>query len=134
MSWDLYIQDWGDFNKLSEIPDDFKPLPIGTRAEIIEKIKQAEPLVDFNDESLGRLDTSEFSIEFNMGEAEILNSFVLHVRGNELAVPVIGNILDKLKLKAADGGEDSFFDINSSKENMSAWIQMRNKIIESQES
>lgn len=62
MSWDLFVQDWGNVNSLSEIPNDFKPSSIGIRTEIIEKIKKAEPTVDFSDPSLGLIENKHFSI------------------------------------------------------------------------
>jgi len=128
MSWDLFVQDWGDVNSLDEIPNDFKPQSIGGRTEIIEKIKIAEPSVDFSDPTWGTLDNEFFSIEFNMGEDEEIYSFAMHVRGNELAISCIWNILSELKLKAADGSSPNFFGIEQSKMDMKKWIEYRNEM------
>ncbi len=39
MSWDIFVQDLPqDVHKIDEIPDDFKPKPIGRRADIIAAI------------------------------------------------------------------------------------------------
>lgn len=129
MSWDLFVQDWGGFSSLNEIPDDFIPSTIGYRIEIIEKIKKAEPTVDFTDLSWGLIDNEHFSIEFNMGDEAIIHSFCMHVRGNKLAIPCIGNILNVLELRAADGASPNFFDIEKSKLHIKKWIEYRNKII-----
>lgn len=129
MSWDLFVQDWGDVNSLDEIPDDFNPRPIGNRSEIIDKMKEAEPTIDFSDPSWGRLDNDQFSIEFNMGDKEILDGFTMHVRGNEMAIPCIANILSELGLKAADGSSPNFFDIERSKNDMQKWIVYRNSLL-----
>ncbi|WP_375587442.1 hypothetical protein [Flagellimonas aurea] len=61
MSWDLFVQDWGDFDSLDEIADDFEPKTIGLRSEIIDKIKTVEPTVDFSNPSWGywRTDNSQ---------------------------------------------------------------------------
>ncbi|TPN87409.1 hypothetical protein [Aquimarina algicola] len=67
MSWDLFVQDWGKYETLDEIPDSFKPKFIGKRSEIIKKIKVIEPMVNFSDTSWGILENEFFSIEFNMG-------------------------------------------------------------------
>ncbi|GAA3523651.1 hypothetical protein GCM10022393_43140 [Aquimarina addita] len=128
MSWDLFVQDWGDVNSLDEIPDDFNPKPIGKRSETIDKIKEAEPTIDFSDPSWGRLDNDQFSIEFNMGNVEKLNGFVMHIRGSEMAIPCIANILSTLDLKATDGSSPNFFDNERSKNDMQKWIAYRNKI------
>ncbi|SEL17173.1 hypothetical protein SAMN04487910_1926 [Aquimarina amphilecti] len=129
MSWDLYVQDWGKFNALDEIPDDFKPKFIGKRSEIIKQIKMIEPMVNFSDPSWGYLENEFFSIEFNMGNSEVINGFVMHIRGNELALPCIGNILETLNLKAADGSTPNFFNIKKSKDNIKKWIDYRNTIL-----
>ncbi|MBO0320663.1 hypothetical protein J0X14_00020 [Muricauda sp. CAU 1633] len=129
MSWDLFVQDWGDFDSLDEIADDFEPKSIGMRSEIIDKIKTVEPTVDFSNPSWGILENGQFSIEFNMGESEDFNSFVMHIRGNELAMPCIGNILSSLKLKASDGSSPFFFDVEKSKGDLQKWIDYRDSIL-----
>ncbi|WP_430965274.1 hypothetical protein [Spongiimicrobium sp. 2-473A-2-J] len=129
MSWDLYVQDWGGFDSLEQIPDDFEPQSIGKRSEIIDSIKKVEPTVDFSNPSWGILENECFSITFNMGDSEALNGFVMHIKGSELAIPCIGNILDRLNLKAADGSTPDFFDVQKSKEGMSKWIEYRNSIL-----
>ena len=110
MSWDLYVQDWGMFESLEQISDDFEPQPIGKRSELINKIKKAEPRADFSNSSWGILEDVLFSIEFNMGESDIVEGFVMHVRGKEHAMSTIEKsmstiekILGHLNLKATDG-------------------------------
>ncbi|USD25796.1 hypothetical protein [Flagellimonas marinaquae] len=129
MSWDLFVQDWGDFDSLDEIADDFEPKSIGFRSEIIDKIKTVEPTVDFSNPSWGILENGQFSIEFNMGESEDFNGFVMHIRGNELAMPCIGNILSSLELKASDGSSPFFFDVEKSKGDLQKWIDYRDSIL-----
>jgi len=130
MSWDLFVQDWGDVNSLDEIPDDFQPKPIGKRSKVIAQLKSAEPSIDFSNPSWGILENQHFSIEFNMGDSEELDSFAMHVRGDELAIPCIGNILSALELKAASGSTPYFFDIESSKADMARWTAFRDSIID----
>lgn len=129
MSWDLSVQDWGNVKTLDEIPDDFQPQPIGTRTKIIEQIKEVEPTVNFKDESWGILENDQFSIEFNLGDDELLKSFAMHVRGNELAIPCIGNILKHLNPRAKDGSTPEFFDMNNAIKSLQNWIEFRNKVL-----
>ena len=129
MSWDIFVQDWGNYKSLNEIPDDFKPHPIGKRQEIIEKIAEAEPTVDFSDPAWGRIDNEHFSLEINLGDSEILNGFALHVRGDEYVLGCIANILDKLDLKGADGGSPDFFDKEKYRKNLLEWIEYKNQIL-----
>ncbi len=128
MSWDLFVQDWGGFNSLKEIPDDLEPTPIGNKSEIIAKIKNVEPTATFSNPSWSLLENRLFSIEFNMGEEELMHSFAMHVRGSNLAIPCIGNILSELKLKAADGSTAYFFDIERARSEMDKWLAYRDQI------
>lgn len=129
MSWDLFVQDWGNFESLVDISDDFEPQSIGKRSEVIDNIKAAEPTIDFSNPSWGILENEQFTIEFNMGNSEECDGFVMHVRGNELAPPCVGNILDRLKLRAADGSSPFFFDIEKSKGDLQKWIDYRDSIL-----
>jgi len=129
MSWDLFVQDWGDFDSLDEISDDFEPKSIGKRSEIINRIKTVEPTVDFSNPSCGILENGQFSIEFNLGDSEVLKGFSMHVRGNKLSAPCIGNILDHLNLRASDGASPLFFDVEKSKGDLQKWIDYRDSIL-----
>jgi len=129
MSWDIFVQDWGDYKSLDEIPNDFKPQPIGIRQELITKIVNAEPTVDFSDPTWGIIDNEHFSIEINMGHNEIVTSFALHVRGDDYVLGCIANILDKLNLRGADGSTPDFFDLEKSRKNLNDWIKYRDHII-----
>ena len=43
MSWDVYLQDFGNYNRIEDIPEDFQPKTIGDKFDIINKIiKQFE--------------------------------------------------------------------------------------------
>ena len=66
MSWDLFVQDWGNFESLDDISNDFEPQSIGKRSEVIDNIKAAEPTIDFSNPSWGILENEQFTIEFNM--------------------------------------------------------------------
>ena len=129
MSWDLFVQDWGNFESLDDISNDFEPQSIGKRSEVIDNIKAAEPTIDFSNPSWGILENEQFTIEFNMGNSEDCDGFVMHIRGNELALPCVGNILDRLKLRAADGSSPFFFDIEKSKGDLQKWIDYRDSIL-----
>mgnify|MGYP003651209854 CR=1 FL=1 len=115
MSWELFVQDWGEYDALEDLPDDFEPKSIGKKSEIIEKLKCIEPSINFTDNSFGTLENEHFSIEISMGDEEELYSFTMSIRGGKLAVPSIGNILSEMNLRATDGSTPYFFDIEKFK-------------------
>lgn len=129
MSWDVFVQDWGSYESLDVIPDNFEPQPIGLRQDIIRKIIEAEPTADFSDPSWGMIENENFSIEVNLGDSEMLNGFSLHVRGNGHALGCIANILVKLNLKGATGDSTEFFDIEKHRDSLVSWISFRDQII-----
>lgn len=129
MSWDLFVQDWGDVNSLDEIPNDFKPNPIGTRSDFIARIQKVEPSVDFTDPSSGKFRNNHFSIRFDMGDSEELYGFSMRVRGDDHSLPFIAQILDELNVRASDGTTAHFFDTEEYKKNLGNWISLRNKVI-----
>lgn len=128
MSWDLFVQDWGDVHSLDEIPADFQPKPIGKRSDFIERMQKIEPSIDFSDPSYGTLKNEHFSINFSMGDDEDLMGFAMFVRGDELSIPLIGLILKELNVRSTDGGTANFFDVEESKASLNQWREYRNQV------
>ena len=68
MSWDIFVQDLPpDIRTAADIPDTFRPAPLGTRADLIQRIRAFATAVSFADPSWGTYDAPTFSIEFNLG-------------------------------------------------------------------
>ena len=86
MSWDVFVLNLpSGIRSFDDIPKDFEPPPLGTRAEIIAKIMAVYPQADFSDPSWGTLKLPECWIEFSLGANEQVASFAMHVRGGEQA-------------------------------------------------
>ena len=108
MSWDIYVQDSPPSVKsVSEMPGDFEPRPLGSRADIIARIREVVPTADFTSPSWGLIDGPEFSIEVSMGNLEQVDSFAFHVRGGHLAAFVVADILRQLGFRAFDPSSPS---------------------------
>lgn len=130
MSWDISIQDFpGDVQRVGNIPDDFQPKPLGARAEVIAKIHQVLPQVDFSNPSWGLLEEADFSIEFNMGDNEICDGFMLHVRGGGSAAAVIARLLEHLRLRGIDCQSGEFFAIAAAQESFREWQAYRDRVV-----
>lgn len=114
MSWDIFVQDLPrDARTTADIPDDFTPQPLGPRAQIIQRIKEVEPLADSSDVSWGNIEAPNFGIEISLGSNEELSSFAFHVRGDGVAArAVVQKILQHLDLRACDpDSESGFFEL-----------------------
>ena len=135
MSWDISIQDFpADAKQVADIPDDFQPKPLGARSSLIEKIEEVFPDADFSDPAWGILDRADFSIEFNIGEDEICEDLMLHVRGGgPAAVTAIDELLARLELRAIDCQTDEFFSVAAAEASFADWQAYRDKVIGSEE-
>jgi hypothetical protein len=111
MSWDIFVQDIPEdvqtVNDMRRKYHGYRPKTIGRRFELITKIKEIVPDVDFSNPSWGVLEGPDYYIEFNMGDEQECVGFALHVSGEDSAVPVISDILRYLGLKAFDPSSDT---------------------------
>lgn len=131
MSWDLIIQSYpDDALRVLDIPEEFQPIPLGTRSEIIKKIQEVAPEVNFSGPSWGLMDGGDWSIEFDMGNEESCTSIGMHVRGSELVVGVVARILEHCKLRAIDCQTSEFFDNSpDSLESFRRWRAFRDRCV-----
>jgi len=54
MSWDIFVQDVpAGISSIADIPNDFRPGPIGRRSEIVAKLSALYPECTFADPFLG---------------------------------------------------------------------------------
>jgi hypothetical protein len=128
MSWDIFVQDWpADAKTIMDIPDDYSPAPIGQRSEIIGGIKEVVPHVDFSDPSWGYIRGTDYSIEVNLGNEEVVRGFAFHVRGSNTSIGVISDILRHLHLRAIADGE--FFEPAHAAESLECWRNYRDQIV-----
>ncbi len=130
MSWDISIQDLPrDVPSVADIPDDYKPSPLGPRDSVIERIRAALPDVDFSDPTWGVLDRPGFSVEFNMGADEICDGFMLHVRGGGPAMETVLRLLQHLQLRGIDCQTGDFFSIEAAQDSFGRWQAYRDHVI-----
>lgn len=133
MSWDLFVLDLppsADGNR--DIPADFKPVALGLRAEIIRRIQEVVPTADFSDPSWGTFDAPDFSVEFNMGDADVVDCFALHVRGGDAAAGFVADLLVRCGWRACDpASESGFFDPATAVASLQRWRAYRDHVIRS---
>lgn len=132
MSWDIFVQDIPpDVKTVGEIPDDFRPRPLGSRQEIVDRILGVIPTADFSDPTWGKIERSEYSVDVNIGEADPVMSFAMHIYGDESAVPLVQRILEALEVRAFDPSSPTgIFDAPSSGEGFQRWKEFRSTALE----
>ncbi|MEM6858244.1 MAG: hypothetical protein AAF559_10260 [Pseudomonadota bacterium] len=129
MSWDIFVQDFGDYASVEDIPDTFQPRPIGQRASVIDTIRRVCPDVDFDDPNWGVLSGDGWSIEFNINAEDPCTSFALHVRGDDGSIPVIACLLNELGVRAIESAESEFFEEAVAPEAFGKWRACRDQVL-----
>lgn len=133
MSWDIFIQEIPTAAQSArDIPDDFRPRPLGSRAQVLRRIQEVVPTADFSDPSWGKFDGPGFSVEFNVGEADEIECVALHVRGGDMAAGFVADLLARCGWRALDtAAESGFFDSGSAVESLRRWRAYRDQILSS---
>ncbi|MFB6365856.1 hypothetical protein ACFCP7_17620 [Paenibacillus elgii] len=109
MSWDVLImKEKYDFDSPEENQPDIAPL--GKRDEIIEKLTQCIPNLDYRDEAWGILNDEGFSIEFNTGDEEIVDSIMLYIRGGGTVMDTLQLVCETLDAYALDTSNNTYID------------------------
>ena len=122
MSWDVFIQDLPpDARSVRDIPDEFRPAALGSRSEVIERIKSAFPEADFTDPAWGRLEADGYSIDISVGDDGDITGVTLHVRGSDDAVDAVVRLIDALGGKAVDSWTGEFFDQAVARHSIQRW-------------
>lgn len=110
MSWDVFICDFPkDAKTISDIPRNWEPPAIGTRSQVIAKIKEAAPRAKFSDSNWGSIETASYSIEICLDTNDVQKCVVLFVHGSEDALTAVTSIISSLGLRAVDSGSGDFF-------------------------
>jgi hypothetical protein len=112
MSWDIFIQDLPDVPSINDVPLDFAPRPIGARAALMAKVREAVPFADAVDQDwlFIKGDDIDISIQLHMQDADQVRYMVAHVHGGSQSAACIGAILRHLGLRAHDTATGELFD------------------------
>jgi hypothetical protein len=87
MSWDvLLLATHEPPPPVAEMPKSWRGEPLGTLADVREKIDNCIVGVDWSDPTWGMFDGDGYSYEFNTGTEEPCDSVMIHVRGDGSAV------------------------------------------------
>jgi hypothetical protein len=87
MSWDISVMASSTPPPpVEQMPRDWRGVSLGSQSDIRQKISTVLPRVDWSDPTWGIFEGEGFSFEFNMGEKDPSDGFMVHVRGGGPAV------------------------------------------------
>lgn len=82
MSWDVLVFAAPPHTRsVDQLPQDFDPPPLGTGPDIRRCLRENFPDLDLADPAWGQMVGPTWSIEFNIGSDDPVDSIMLHVRG-----------------------------------------------------
>jgi len=130
MSWDIFVSSFpADAKSVDEVPEDFVGKPIGSRHEIIVKIREIVPTAVFPDKSWGQIAGPGVEVEVRLGDHEIVRDFAFHIRGSEASAACVADILRHLKLRAVDSQSGEFFELDRTADGVEKWKACREQIL-----
>jgi hypothetical protein len=112
MSWDIFIQDLPEVRTASDIPDDFRPRPIGERDTLAKRILKVFPMAERQDDDWFFVKTPgmDLSFQFHMEDAVQVRYIVAHVHDGDLSAAGVAALLRELGLRGMDSATGDLFD------------------------
>lgn len=114
MAWQIVVVKLTGESPLIQEPSDDQSIPLGTPDEVRRQISNCLPSVDWSDPRAGRVipDDEGFTLTFKVRDKEIVTGFVIDVRGDSAAMPIL------IKVAKANGWQ--LYDCSAS------WIDLDN--------
>jgi len=130
MSFDIFVQDIPvNAKSVRDIPDDFRPQPLGARSEVLAAIRNAAPEVKFVRPDWGSIEGNGFSIEVNLGPDDPVINFAFHLRGGDGGLFLVADILAALGVRAfAPGTESGLFEVDRMGEAFLRWKSNHDRV------
>jgi hypothetical protein len=134
MSWDVLLMHVpSNVDSIHELPENFSS-ELGPRQEIVDILTRVFPNLDFSDPTWGHLRGRGFSIEFSIGEDTVIETIMLHVRGNDDAINSIQLLCEETGWRAFDTTIGEFINFNESPAaGLQQWRAFRDQVMASLE-
>lgn len=132
MSWDVMLFNYhgsppADFESL---PKDHRPDPLGAAADVRLSISRYLPEIDWTDPTWGIYTGDTFTIEFNPGTDDPIESMMLHVRGRGDALSTIARFASPNRWSLLDCTTGKLLDQeNPSDQGWRAFESFRDEIV-----
>jgi hypothetical protein len=110
MSWDVFVLNLGGKRPPGDAADAEPVGPLGPAAKVRKRIAKQLPGVDWSDASWGVYEGDGFTIEFNVGDDDPIDSMMLHVRGGGDAIAALLRFANPNKWALLDCTTSEFLD------------------------
>lgn len=137
MSWDVSIENIpSTYERFADLPEDFQAPPLCSRKELESILVNLFPEILTNDQrSWMVLEGDDFSIEFDSGDDDPVESVLLNVRGEAPALEPIRKLCEATGWRALDLSEGDYIDFkNNPDKGFAGWRALRDRIFRSSRS
>jgi hypothetical protein len=130
MSFDVIIQDLPPgVRDVREIPDDYVPGPLASRAEVLDAIARVAPDAVMSAAGSGGLERDDWSIALELGEGDPVHVVALQLRGGREALDAAASIVVALGGRAlAPATPTGLFDAAEVAAAFDAWRAFRDEV------
>jgi hypothetical protein len=130
MIWDLIVQFIPEgVESIRDLPWGYKQEFIGSASSISRQIREVVPFADFSDREWGVIHAPNASIDINFSKVEEVETFSLHVIGEEMALAIVQDMLTRLNLGAIDRETNEIFKPEVSEEAVKKWHMFRDDAV-----
>jgi len=126
VSWDVYafIPPPGALSIPDDVPSDYTPPELGSREEVVERIRSVAPHVDASDPARLSIVGPDHVAEVSLTE-ERTTGLTFFVRGGEAAVPLVQRVSSALGAVPFDISTGKFMTAGSGIESLATWRSYR---------
>jgi hypothetical protein len=129
MSYDIFAQNLpAGIKRAADIPDDFEPGSIGSRADVIEKMKATFPGLTLERDGSGSIEGEGYSIEIDVGEENPVESVAFYCRGGGMAILEVNRALAALGVGAMSTGKSGIFNVEAALKDFGEWEKYRDQV------
>jgi hypothetical protein len=131
VSWDLLLIDLPtEFALVEDIPSGFVAKPLGSRAEVAQKIAEVFPNTNFSDPVWPIIRGDDWAVEFHLGNEDPLAQLTLYLRGGTAALGAAAALVERLKVRAIDIQTTKFFDAGpDAQASFETWQRFRDQAL-----
>jgi hypothetical protein len=118
MSWDVLLQRFPENTAQPEqVPDDYQPPPVGSRAEVVSALRKLLRNVDLTGDSFVSIDRARFAMEIGLGDEEPCSQLFLTVHDDHAeAMKTILRVADHFGMRVIDCSSGEFIEAGRRRE------------------
>lgn len=123
MSWLVVLAKLPDaFVSISDIPTDFVPEPLESRAAVLTVLAEVFPDADLTDPTWVQLNRPNYAIEFIVGDKEPVESLSFRPHGDDTLLEALQLLCERTGWRAIDTSSGDFINFNANPaQGLQAW-------------